>query len=110
MNAIREGAASDPDVAEMWARIDAEFLGLLRPVADALEAAGSLRPGLEAPRAADLLWMLNHPDVWRLLASGGAGAPATTRSGSSAPSAGSCWDAPRGNPDTCPKGDETPHR
>ena len=29
--------------------------------------AGALRPGLDAARATDLLWTLNHPDVWQLL-------------------------------------------
>jgi hypothetical protein len=32
-----------------------------------LHDLGALRPGLEVDRAADILWTLNHPDLWRLL-------------------------------------------
>jgi hypothetical protein len=32
-----------------------------------IERRGGLRPGLGVERAADLLWSLNHPDVWLLL-------------------------------------------
>jgi AcrR family transcriptional regulator len=64
---IREAAAADADVAELWSRIESEFRALLVPVARTFADEGSLRPGLDADRAADLLWALNHPDVWRLL-------------------------------------------
>jgi hypothetical protein len=32
-----------------------------------LEAQGALRPGLGVDEAADILWTLNHPDLWHLL-------------------------------------------
>ena len=32
-----------------------------------LDAKGALAPGLDAARAADILWTLNHPDLWHLL-------------------------------------------
>jgi len=32
-----------------------------------LRALWDLRPGLGVERAADILWTLNHPDVWLLL-------------------------------------------
>ena len=32
-----------------------------------LEEKRSLRRGLDADRAADILWTVNHPDVYRLL-------------------------------------------
>jgi AcrR family transcriptional regulator len=64
---IREAAAADADVAALWTRIEDEFRALLLPVARTLADEDSLRPGLDADRAADLLWALNHPDVWRLL-------------------------------------------
>jgi AcrR family transcriptional regulator len=67
MAVIRDGAALDPDVAALWARIEHEFHELLAPVARTLAEEGVLRPGLDAKRAADVLWALNHPDVWRLL-------------------------------------------
>jgi hypothetical protein len=67
MAVIREGAAVDDDVAALWARIEREFRELLAPVAGTLAEEGVLRPGLDRERAADVLWALNHPDVWRLL-------------------------------------------
>lgn len=67
MAVIRDGAAVDDDVAALWARIEREFRELLAPVAGTFAEEGVLREGLEGDRAADLLWALNHPDVWRLL-------------------------------------------
>jgi hypothetical protein len=34
---------------------------------ESLAAARALAPGLTVERATDILWMLNHPDVWLLL-------------------------------------------
>lgn len=64
---IREGAAVDGDVAALWDRIETQFRELLEPLARTFADEGSLREGLDAGRAADVLWALNHPDVWRLL-------------------------------------------
>jgi hypothetical protein len=36
-------------------------------VVESLRCDRALRPGLGADRAADVLWTLNHPDVYRLL-------------------------------------------
>ena len=67
MVVIRDAAAADDDVAALWDRIEAQFRELLDPVARTLAEEGALRPGLDPGRAADVLWALNHPDVWRLL-------------------------------------------
>ena len=32
-----------------------------------LHTKKALRPGLDVTRAADILWTLNHPDLWQLL-------------------------------------------
>jgi AcrR family transcriptional regulator len=64
---IRSAAPTDPDIAELWARIGREFHENQRVIVDRLAAAGALRPGLTAERATDILWTLNHPDVWLLL-------------------------------------------
>jgi AcrR family transcriptional regulator len=64
---IRDAAAADGDVAELWDRIETQFRDLLGPLARTFADEGVLRPGLDAGRAADLLWALNHPDLWRLL-------------------------------------------
>jgi AcrR family transcriptional regulator len=67
MVVIRDAAAGDDDVAALWDRIEAQFRELLDPVARTFAEEGALRPGLDPGRAADVLWALNHPDVWRLL-------------------------------------------
>lgn len=64
---IRSGATTDPDVAALWSRIEADFHDNQLAIVESLAAKGALRPGLDAGRAADILWTLNHPDVWRLL-------------------------------------------
>ena len=61
---LRSAADADPDIARLWERINAEFHANQRVV---IEALGPLRPGLEIDRAADIMWTLNHPDVWQLL-------------------------------------------
>jgi hypothetical protein len=67
LRVIREASAGDPDIAELWARIQSDFHANQRAVVDALAGRARLRPGLDVPRAADVLWTLNHPDVWLLL-------------------------------------------
>ncbi len=54
MEVIRTAAPSDPDIGALWSRIQSEFYDNQRAVA-----------GSDA--AADVLWTLNHPDVWQLL-------------------------------------------
>ena len=61
---IRGGAHADPDIAELWRRIQSDFYENQRAVVAGL---GRLRPGLDVARAADIMWTLNHPDVWLLL-------------------------------------------
>jgi AcrR family transcriptional regulator len=61
---LRNAAGSDADSAALWERINAEFHANQRAV---IELLGPLRPGLEIDRAADIMWTLNHPDVWELL-------------------------------------------
>jgi AcrR family transcriptional regulator len=61
---LRSAAGSDADSAALWERINAEFHANQRAV---IELLGPLRPGLEIDRAADIMWTLNHPDVWELL-------------------------------------------
>jgi AcrR family transcriptional regulator len=67
MVVIRDAAAADADVAALWDRIETQFREMLGPLAGTFADEGALRPGLDAARAADLLWALNHPDLWRLL-------------------------------------------
>ena len=67
MGVIRSAASTDPDIADLWARIQADFHDNQRGIMKALHARKALRPGLGVARAADVLWTLNHPDLWLLL-------------------------------------------
>lgn len=64
---IRSGAPVDADVDALWGRIQSEFHDNQRRVVEPLHEAGALRPELDLARAADIIWTLNHPDVWLLL-------------------------------------------
>ena len=67
MEVIRNAAAADPDIEALWNRIQADFYAIQRPIIEALHTNNALRPGLDATRAADILWTLNHPNLWHLL-------------------------------------------
>jgi AcrR family transcriptional regulator len=67
MGVIRSAAASDADAAELWSRIESDFYDNQRAIVQALHDGGALRDGLDVARAADIMWTLNHPDVWHLL-------------------------------------------
>jgi AcrR family transcriptional regulator len=68
LRVIRTAADVDPDGAALWRLIQTDFYANQRAVVDAVAARGGLRPGLDPARATDILWTLNHPDVWLLLA------------------------------------------
>lgn len=67
LRVIRDAAPTDPEIAELWERIQTEFHQNQRAVVQRLQELGALRPGLTVPAGADILWTLNHPDVWHLL-------------------------------------------
>jgi AcrR family transcriptional regulator len=67
MGVIRSAAELDPDTAALWGRIQSEFHANQRVIVQSLHDRGALRPGLGVDRATDVLWTLNHPDVWLLL-------------------------------------------
>jgi AcrR family transcriptional regulator len=64
---IRGAATVDPDIAALWDRIEREFHANQRAIVESLAKKKALRPGLSVDRAADILWTLNHPNVWQLL-------------------------------------------
>lgn len=64
---IRDAAPADPDIAALWGRIQTDFYDNQREIVKALHRNGALRSGLGVARAADILWSLNHPDLWHLL-------------------------------------------
>ncbi len=67
LRVIRDAAPVDDDLAALWELIQTDFLANQRAIVESLAAKGSLRPGVDVERATDLLWTLNHPDVWLLL-------------------------------------------
>lgn len=67
MEVIRSAAPTDPDIEGLWNRIQTEFHGNQGEIVKALHSRKALRRGLEVTRATDILWTLNHPDLWQLL-------------------------------------------
>ena len=67
LKVIRDAATVDEDLAALWEMIQTDFLANQRAIVESLADKGALQPGLDVERATDLLWMLNHPDVWLLL-------------------------------------------
>ena len=67
MTVIRNAAPLDADIAGLWGRIQSDFHSNQRGIVEALSTRKALRRGLTVERASDILWTLNHPDVWQLL-------------------------------------------
>lgn len=67
LGVIRSAAAVDSEIAELWERVQTDFYENQRAIVERLDAKGALRPGLDVARGTDVLWTLNHPDVWLLL-------------------------------------------
>jgi AcrR family transcriptional regulator len=67
MRVIRDAAPADPDIAALWDRIQADFYDNQRLIVKALDSKKALGRGLDVTRATDILWTLNHPDMWQLL-------------------------------------------
>lgn len=67
LRVIRDAAPSDEEIGALWALIQSDFHANQGAVVATLDKAGALAPGLDAARATDILWTLNHPDVWLLL-------------------------------------------
>jgi TetR/AcrR family transcriptional regulator, regulator of autoinduction and epiphytic fitness len=67
LRVIRSASAVDPDSAALWQLIQTDFYENQRAVIHSLADAGGLRSDLSEARATDILWGLNHPDMWLLL-------------------------------------------
>jgi AcrR family transcriptional regulator len=67
MQVIRDAAPADADIGVLWARIQSEFHANQGVIVASLDRRGALKEGLGVDRATDILWTLNHPDVWLLL-------------------------------------------
>lgn len=64
---LRAAAETDPDVAALYARIQGQFYEHQGRIVKSLHRKRALRPGLGVVRATDILWTLNHFDLWLLL-------------------------------------------
>jgi AcrR family transcriptional regulator len=67
LEVLRSAAAVDAEIAALWSRIQAEFYDNQRSIVQLLNEKGALRCGLNMSQATDVLWTLNHPNVYRLL-------------------------------------------
>jgi AcrR family transcriptional regulator len=65
---IRGAAEVDGDCGALWQLIQSDFHANQRVVVESIHRCDGLRRGLGVARATDILWTLNHPDTWLLLA------------------------------------------
>jgi len=67
LEVIRDAAPADPDTGALWKLIQSDFYDNQRAIVETLHKKNALQPGLDIARATDILWTLNHPDLWLLL-------------------------------------------
>ncbi len=67
LETIRNAAPIDVDIDALWNLIQTDFYDNQRSIVQVLHRKKALRPGLDVTRATDILWTLNHPDMWQLL-------------------------------------------
>ncbi len=67
LHVVRRAASVDPEVDELWSRIQTEFYDNQRSIVEVLHEKNALRPSLDVASATDILWTLNHPDLYWLL-------------------------------------------
>jgi AcrR family transcriptional regulator len=67
LEVIRDAAPVEPDTGALWNLIQSDFYANQRAIVESLDAKRALKSGLDVTRATDILWTLNHPDVWLLL-------------------------------------------
>ena len=66
---IRGAAEIDADCTELWRLIQSDFHANQQVIVESIHRGGGLRRGLSVATGTDILWTLNHPDTWTLLAS-----------------------------------------
>ncbi len=67
LEVIRAAAAVDPDVGELWRRIQSDYHANQRAIVERLEERRHLNRELDVQQATDILWTINHPNTWQLL-------------------------------------------
>jgi AcrR family transcriptional regulator len=68
LEVIRSAASGDRDIGALWSRIQTEFHDNQRGIVQSIAAKGALAPELDVATATDILWALNHPNLYALLA------------------------------------------
>ncbi len=68
LEVIRSAASADPEIAGLWARIQTEFHDNQRTIVQSIADKQALAPHLDVASATDILWALNHPNLYTLLA------------------------------------------
>lgn len=64
---IRDAAPADPHIRALWDLIQTDYHANQHSIVESIDRKRALAPGLDVGRATDILWTLNHPDVWLLL-------------------------------------------
>lgn len=65
---MREAAPGDPETAATLAELKRNRLNSMSEFAGLMHARGALRPGVSKREARDVLWTLNSPELYELLA------------------------------------------
>lgn len=68
LDVIRSAASADPEIGSLWARIQTEFHDNQRGIVQSIADKQALSTHLDVPSATDILWALNHPNLYMLLA------------------------------------------
>lgn len=68
LEVIRSAAPADPEIGALWARIQTEFHANQRAIIESIADKQALATHLDVAGATDILWALNHPDLYMLLA------------------------------------------
>jgi AcrR family transcriptional regulator len=68
LEVIRTASSADPDICALWARIQTEFYDNQHAIVRSIADKGALAEGLDVATATDILWALNHPSLYALLA------------------------------------------
>jgi len=67
LRVIRDAAPSDEEIRGLWSLIQSDFYANQGAIVATLHHTGALIDGVDLAGATDILWTLNHPDVWLLL-------------------------------------------
>jgi AcrR family transcriptional regulator len=67
LDVIRSGALVEPEIEALWSRIESDYHDNQRAIAESLHKKKALQRDLDVDRATDILWTINHPNLWQLL-------------------------------------------